>query len=82
MLGFHAFADNDYVLLFFTKGKATERRRLKMKRSSKVGRRSSVRREIPQELFEVIKEFVYSIYGLSCSSVNKVTVKMFSKRLS
>ena len=37
--------------------------------------------EVPQELFEVIEEFVCTTYSFCCSSVKKVRGKMFSKRL-
>ena len=38
-------------------------------------------REITQEIFEVLEEFVCKMYGFKCASVNKARDKMFTERL-
>lgn len=78
LLGFQAFTGNDYISLFFTKRK----KMVKNGRFIKRFQEFSLSWEIPQESSEVIGESLCSIYGFSCSSINKVRGKVFSKRFS
>lgn len=83
LLGFQAFTGNDYVSLFFTKRKAASwKKMVKNGRFIKRFQEFSLSWEIPQESSEVIGESLCSIYGFSCSSINKVRGKVFSKRFS
>ena len=83
LLGFHAFTGSDYVSSVFTKGKeASWKKIIKNEKFIKVFQDFGFSWEIPQEIFQVIKEFSCSKYVFSCSSFNKVRGEIFSKRLS
>lgn len=70
------------VLMFFTKGKAVSwKKMVKNGMFIKGLQELGLSWKIPHELFKVIEEFVCSTCGFSCSSVNKVSSKTFSKRL-
>ena len=81
IVGLHSISGNDYVSAFFKKGKKTWwNKMVQFAQFEETRAALGTERELSEQIFQQIQEFVCIIYGCREKSINKAHFKLFEKK--